>query len=123
MIASQDGYPLNNDPLDLIEGDLVTGAVVEFSRARAFVCGHELRIFEGAPGVHVSRDPGSPKCMTINAPLEAHRRRAALDHAVGIDAVHGLVREHAAVPHGGAEEGTLAAVADTGGVEIRIEVS
>src|SRR2546423_10838919 len=99
MIASQDEYPLNNDPLDLIEGDLVTGAVVEFGRARAFVCGHELRIFERAAGIHVGRNACGPKCMTINTPLEAHRSRTALDHAVGIDAVHGLVREYAAVPH------------------------
>src|SRR6266446_6614873 len=120
MIASQDGYPLNNDPLDLIEGDLVTGAVVEFSRARTFVCGHELRIFEGATGVHVSRDPGRPKCMTINAPLEAQRRGAALDHAVGVDAVHGVFGERPVMPHGGAEEGALAAVADAGRVEIGV---
>ena len=54
--------------------------------------------------------------------LEAHRRRAALDHAVGIDAVHRFVGEHAAVPHGGAEEGALAAVADAGRVEIRVQI-
>jgi hypothetical protein len=26
------------------------------------MCGHELRIFERAAGVHVGRDPGGPKC-------------------------------------------------------------
>ena len=95
MIVSQDGYSLNNDPLNLIECDLVTGAVVELGRARTFVCGHELRIFEGAAGVHIGRDPGRPKRMAINAPLEGHVGRAALDHAVGVDAVHRMVGEPA----------------------------
>src|SRR5215813_8642861 len=39
------GYPLNSNPLDLIEGDLVAGAVVELGGTWAFVRRHELRIF------------------------------------------------------------------------------
>ena len=47
--------PLNPDLLDLIERALVTGAVVELDGARAFVCGHALRIFEHAAGIHIGR--------------------------------------------------------------------
>lgn len=37
---------LENNPLDLIKGDLVVAAIVEFGRARAFVCRHLLGVFE-----------------------------------------------------------------------------
>jgi hypothetical protein len=40
----------NRNPLDLIERDLVAGAVVKFCRARAFMCRHRLGVFERAVG-------------------------------------------------------------------------
>ena len=43
----------NLDPLDFIEGDLVAGAVVKLGRARAFVCGHCLGVFERAASLHI----------------------------------------------------------------------
>src|SRR5712664_1907864 len=113
MIASQDWYPLNPDPLDPIECDRVTGAVVELGRVRAFVCGHALRIFERAASVHVGRDPGSPERMAVDAYLEAHVGRAALNHAVGVDAVNSMVGEPASAANCRAEEGALAAVTQT----------
>jgi hypothetical protein len=36
---------LNADPLDLIERDIVAPTVIKLRRARAFVCGHCLRVF------------------------------------------------------------------------------
>ena len=47
--------PLNPDLLDLIERALVTGVVVELDGAQAFVCGHELPIFEHAAGIYIGR--------------------------------------------------------------------
>ncbi len=38
-------------PLDLIEGDLVAGAVIEFGGAERFVSGDILCVFEGSPSV------------------------------------------------------------------------
>ena len=40
--------PLNPDPLDLIERDLVAGTIVELGGSWAFMRGHELCIFERA---------------------------------------------------------------------------
>ena len=109
--------PLNPDPLDLVERDLVTGAVIKLGGAWAFMRGHELRVFERTAGVHIGGDAGRPKRMAIDAHLEPHGGRAALDHAIGVDTVHGFVGECATVPHSRAEEGTLAAVTQPGRVD------
>lgn len=44
----------NHNPLHLVERDLVTCSVVELGRARAFVRGHELRVFERAANLSSS---------------------------------------------------------------------
>src|SRR5208337_4710968 len=36
----------DHDPLDLIEGNLIAGAIIEFCRARTFVCCHDLRFLQ-----------------------------------------------------------------------------
>jgi hypothetical protein len=38
--------PSDRDPLDFIERDFITGAIVEFGGARAFMRRHRLRVFE-----------------------------------------------------------------------------
>src|SRR5690348_15274723 len=50
------GSGSNLDPLDLIERDLVAGAVVELGGARAFVRGHGLGVFESAAGFEIGGD-------------------------------------------------------------------
>ena len=44
---------------------------------------------------------------------------AALDHAPGVDLVHGFCGERAGAADGGAEEGGLAALANAGSLDIR----
>src|SRR5215813_11811523 len=68
--------PLNPDPLDLIECDLVTGAVIELGSAGAFVRRHALGVFQRAAGVHVGGDPSGPEGMTVDPYLETHGGRA-----------------------------------------------
>ena len=62
-------------PLDLVEGDLIAGAVVELRGARAFVRGHAVRVFECAAGVHRGGDAGRPKGMTVDPDLEVYGGR------------------------------------------------
>jgi hypothetical protein len=45
----------NRDPLDLIKGNIIPGAIIEFCRARAFMCGDRLGIVEHATFLKVSR--------------------------------------------------------------------
>src|SRR3984893_991319 len=52
------GDPLNPDPLDLIERDLVAGAVVKLGCARAFVRRHRLGVFERSTGLEIGGDAG-----------------------------------------------------------------
>ena len=73
---------------------------------------HGLGIFERAAGFQIRRDPGGLEGMAVNPHFEASGGRAPADHAVGVDPVHGMVGEHTSAAHGGAEEGTLAAIAD-----------
>jgi hypothetical protein len=48
-------YTSNRNSLHLIQCDLVTRAVIEFGRARAFVRGHGLGVFERAAGFEIRR--------------------------------------------------------------------
>jgi len=48
----------DRDQLDLVERDLVTGAIVEFSRARAFMRRHGLGILERGAGLEIGSDAG-----------------------------------------------------------------
>jgi len=109
------------DPLNLIERDLVTGAVVQLGCARAFVRGHSLGIFERAAGLEVGSNPGRAKYVAPDLSVEASFGRAPADHLIGIDTVHRPIRQHSGSAGRRAEEGGLTAVPDAGGVEIFIE--
>src|SRR5262249_11192130 len=78
-------------------------------------------MLERATGIQIGRDPGGPEGMAGDAPLETHGSRAPLDHAPGVNTVHGVRGECPTVPYGRAEEGALRVIADAGGVEIGIE--
>src|SRR5215213_7527318 len=95
------------DALDLIERNLIARAVVELGRARAFMRGHGLRIFERAAGLEIDGDAGCAEHVVAKLLLEPGFRGTAADHAAGIDAVHRLAGEHAGSAARDAEEGTL----------------
>ncbi len=37
---------LNPNPLDLVQGDLIRGTIIQLRRPRTLVCSHKLRILE-----------------------------------------------------------------------------
>ena len=59
--------------------------------------------------------------MAADPGARAELGGAALDHAPGIDAVHSRYGERSGAAGGGAEEGALAADADAGRLDIRVE--
>ena len=73
--------PLNRDPLNLIERDLIAGAIVELGGARAFVRGHGLRVLERPAGLEIGRDARSAKSVTADFDAHAEIRGTALNHA------------------------------------------
>jgi hypothetical protein len=108
----------NRDPLNLIERDLVTGPIVQLCRARAFLRGHGLGVFDRAARLEIGGDAGRPEDV---APELARLGRAPSDHLVGIDAMHRPVGQDSCSARCRAEEGGLVVIADTGHGEIFIE--
>jgi hypothetical protein len=115
-------YPLNCNPFDLIERDLIASAIVELRRARAFVRGHGLRVLERSAGLEIGRDTRRAKCMTSNLDAHAEIRGAALNHAPGVDTVHRLVGQYVGAAGSGAEERAFAILADAGGLYVGVQV-
>src|SRR5271166_6760321 len=118
----QNSQPSNRNALDLIERDLISGAVIQLRGARALVCGHKLRVFQRAAVVEISGDAGRTKTVATDAGLQASRSSAALNHVPGIDAVHRSLRQQPRATERRAEEGRLAGVANPGGLGVFVEI-
>ena len=65
-------------PLDLIERDLVAGAVVELGGPWAFVGGHGLGVFEGAARFEIGGDLGRPEGVTADREGDAGIQGASI---------------------------------------------
>jgi hypothetical protein len=65
--------------------------------------------------------PVARKVVATNRALHAELSGAALDHAIGIDPVHGLAVEHAGAAKGGAEEGAFAILTYPGGLDVFVQ--
>ena len=70
--------PSNSDSFHLIEGDLVTGAIVKLGGPGAFMGSHRLRVFERATGLEIGGDPSRGNTWQPSlpfSPASAVRRR------------------------------------------------
>src|SRR5208337_4699126 len=112
----------NRDSLNLIECNLIARSVIQLRRARTLVRRHRLGIFERAACFEVGRYPGRSERMAPDPDSRAEIGSAALDHAPCVDTVHRLVGQRAGATGGGAEQGSLAVVADDGGLNVGIKV-
>jgi hypothetical protein len=110
---------LNRNPFDLIEGDLIARAIIELSGARAFVRRHGLCILQRAACLKIRRDSRCPEGVTADPDVQAKCCGTALDHTVGIDAVHARGGESPGAANRGAEEGAFALVAEAEAAAIR----
>ena len=84
--------------------------------------GHGLRVLERAAGFKIGGDACGAERMAADLAARAEIGGAALDHAIGVDTVHRFVRRRAGAPSRRAEEGSLAAVADSGRLDISVEI-
>jgi hypothetical protein len=66
---------------------------------------HGLDVFERAAGFQIGGDPGRAESVTTDLDLHAELGRAALDHAVSVDPMHGLAVQLTGAADGAAEEG------------------
>jgi hypothetical protein len=71
---------LNNNPFDLVEGDLIVAAVVELGRPGAFMCGHLLGVFQQTAIEQIHRNTGRPKAMASKPRDDAGLQDTADDH-------------------------------------------
>jgi hypothetical protein len=99
--------PSNSDSYHLIEGNLITGAIVKLGGARAFIRRHGLGVFERTAGLEIGGDAGRAEDVAAKLAFQAGFGRAAADHLVGVDAVHRPVGQDTGFPRGRAEEGAL----------------
>src|SRR5437763_5374946 len=72
------------NPLYLVLGEPLLRAVVELGRARAFMRGHGLRVFERTAIAEIGGDAGGTKCMIADRRHDAGGGRAPADHAPGV---------------------------------------
>ena len=112
----------NRDPLDLIERDLIAGAVIELRRARAGVVGHRLGVFERAAVGEEIREPRRAEGVAAHVGVDGGFFGAAADHAPDIDAVHRQRRQRAAMPVGGAEQGSPFRPEQPGSMHVGVEI-
>ena len=73
-------HSLQNDALHLIERDLVVAPIIQFSRARALVRRHLLRVFEQTAVEQLDGDSGRPERVTAELRGDPGGERAPHDH-------------------------------------------
>ena len=77
-------YRLNPDAFNLVESDLIVGAIIELCRPGAFVRGDRLRVFDCATILKIGSDSRCPKSMTADLVRQADSLCSTLDHSKGI---------------------------------------
>src|ERR1700730_6668175 len=83
----------DREPFYLIEGDLVTGPVVELGRPRRLVVGHRLRLLERPAVLQVDGDPGRPEAVAADERLDARLLGAPADHPPHVRLAHRVLGE------------------------------
>ncbi len=83
---------LDRDPLDFIERDFVSAAVIKLGCPRRFVVGDLLRHFQLAAVLQIRRDAGRAKGMIANARFDAGRFRTPANDSVGVLLEEGIGR-------------------------------
>src|SRR5580693_8606988 len=74
----------NDDPLDLIEAELVAPAIIELRSARRGVVRHRGGLLERAAVLEIGRDARRPETVVAELGDDASRRRAPADHRIGV---------------------------------------
>jgi len=92
----------DRDPLNLIEGERIAGAVVQLGGAGRFVRGNGLGVLDGAAVFQVGGDAGGAEGVAADA-VDAHAagQGAALDHPEHVGAGQALAGEGAGLAGGG----------------------
>src|SRR5258708_21214723 len=109
---------LNRNPLDFIERDFVSAAVIKLGCPRRFVVSDLLRDFEFAAVLEIRRNAGRAESMIANPRFDAGRFRSPADDAVGVLLEEGIGGELAGLAAGGGGETTVDA--DCVGVAVAI---
>jgi hypothetical protein len=110
------------DPFDFLLREAFLRSVVKFGRARAFMRGHCLRVFERAAVAEIGGDPGRAKRVVADRRHDARGCRPPADHAPGVFLPHRLFGQHGGgVSRAGAEQPALAIFGDAGGGDVSVQ--
>ena len=101
------GVPLNGNPFDFIERNLILPAVIEFRRPGGLVVGDVLRRFELAIVLQVGGDAGRAERVVADLGLDAGGPGAPLNHPVGVLLPHRVPGESAGLAGRRPEEGLV----------------
>jgi hypothetical protein len=112
---------LDRDPLDFIERDFVSAAVIKLGCPWRFVVSDLLRDFEFAAVLQIRRDAGRAEGMIADARFDAGRLRPPADDAVGVLLEEGIGCKLASLAAGGAEEIAVDVIGDAGGFDIIVQ--
>src|SRR5262245_44598823 len=81
------------NPLDLLQGNLIDRAVVEFRGAGRLVRGNRLSFLEGAPVLQVGGDSCRPEGMTADVRRQSGIPGTPLDHLEDVKTIHAVGRQ------------------------------
>ncbi len=111
-----------SDPFNLILRQPFLGPVIELGRARGFVRGHRLGVFERAAIGQIGGDPRRPKTMVANRRHDAGGGGAAAYHPPGVRLAHRPVGQHRRnMPAGGAKQDAFPLLGNAGRRDIGVQ--
>jgi hypothetical protein len=84
---------LQNNPLDLVERDLIAAAIIKLGRARALMRRHLLGVLKERAVEQIDGDAGRPEAVAAEPGEEPDVADAANDHAPRVLARHALAGE------------------------------
>jgi hypothetical protein len=113
----------NRNLLDLIKGDFILAAVIEFGRPGRGMVGDLLRLFQRAFVLHIGGDPGGAEDMVADLGLNAGVLGPALDHAVSILLPEAIRRQRFRLAaRGRAKQRAIRIVRDASGFYVLVKV-
>ena len=114
---------LDHDSLDFVERDFLLATVVEAGGPRRFVAGHVFGLLKRATILEIRRNACRPKRVTADVGRDSRGPGVAFDKLPYVKPGHRLAREDSMrLLIEAAKEETPAIFADSGGIDVRVEV-
>jgi hypothetical protein len=111
----------DRDPLDFIERDFVSSAIIKLGRPGRLMVGDLLSHFQLATVLQIRRNAGGAESMIANPRFDASRFRAPADDAVGVLLEEGIGGKLAGLAAGTPEQIAVDVIGDPGRFDIIVQ--